>query len=117
VHRYLTPILKVTSATVAGSGAGIDSLYVTSVLLDGQSYSFESLLETTTTGVELVDGVLVGVVPFGFGILRGRYSITVVAPGLNSATVEVEAAYREFGGGCPSYNSGPTEVVVQLAEE
>ena len=66
-------------------------------------------------GISLVNGELRCDTPCGFGVVEGPYEFTVKAPGYLDKRVTTMASYSRFDGGCPSSNSGSTEITVSLA--
>lgn len=113
-HEYRSPVLMIDAATELGTGADLGTVLVTTVTIDGRELDLQELLWSTHRNVELVDGVLEGRVPFGFGIEEGRYTLEITAPGCLNATVTADAAYEISHGGCPSFNDGATEIAVGL---
>lgn len=61
-----------------------------------------------------INGELRCDIPCGFGVLEGQYEFTVKAPGYLDHRVTTMASYRRFEGGCPSRNSGSTEITLSL---
>lgn len=111
VHEYKSPILEITSA-VASDGEPVSELTIRSVTLDGRVVDPLFLLMGPNHGVVLWQGSLLCNVPCGFAAESGHYLLTVEAPGQPTRMIEVDAAYRVFHGGCPSYNDGGTTVNV-----
>jgi hypothetical protein len=74
-----------------------------------------SLTQPPAVGMSLVNGELRCDIPCGFGVLEGQYEFTVKAPGYLDKRVTTMASYSRFDGGCPSSNSGSTELTVSLA--
>ena len=113
LHEYRSPIIEMTSAVASGNQP-VDPLVIRAVTIDGLTVNPVLLLTGPTHGVAQRDGALLCTVPCGFGTQAGRYRLTIEAAGQPTRVVDVQAAYRVFKGGCPSYNDGGTEVRVEF---
>lgn len=113
LHTFEDPVLSIVR--VEGS-----SLLLTSVTISDVVVAFQlvgnpgSLTTPPAVGLSLVDGELRCDVPCGFGVQEGRYEFTVKAPGYLDHRVTTIASYSRFEGGCPSRNSGSTEITLSL---
>lgn len=114
VHTYRDPVLAITSATDAVTGAAIPSLLITGVSVGGQTQPVGLLLSTSYNARAQGDAIACDV-GCGFGTTEGSYVFTASAPGYAPQRLTVAAQYGRFQGGCPSSNEGSTAVVVTLA--
>jgi hypothetical protein len=114
-HTYRDPVLTISAATDAESGASITPLQITAVAVGGQLQPIASLL-ATAFGARAVGDTIVCDVPCGFGTSESRYALTAAASGYVARDVTTEARYARFEGGCPSYNSGSTRTTITLTK-
>jgi hypothetical protein len=114
IHTYRSPIVEVESAFVIGTNEPVTELVIHGVTLDGDSVELRNLATPPAHGVVLRDDVLVCTIPCGFGIQAGHYSILLEGGGQPTRFIDVDARYRVFHGGCPSYNDGGTAITVDL---
>jgi hypothetical protein len=112
-HTYRDPVLAVTAATDANSGARIAPLCITAVRVGGQAQPVGYLL-ATAFGARAQGDTLVCDVPCGFGTSEGRYAFTASAVGYEPRAAAVDARFARFEGGCPSFNEGSTRTSVAL---
>jgi hypothetical protein len=112
-HTYRDPVLALTTATDAASGARITPLFLTAVSVGGQVQPIGYLL-ATAFGAREQDDTLVCDVPCGFGTSEGRYAFTASAVGYAPRAIAVDARFARFEGGCPSFNEGSTRTSVAL---
>lgn len=112
-HTFEDPVL--TIVWVEGSSMLLNSATISDVVIALQPVgNLGSLTAPPALGVSLVNGELRCDVPCGFGIQEGRYEFTVKAPGYVNQRVTTMASYSQFEGGCPSRNSGSTEITLSL---
>jgi len=113
-HIYEAPVLKI--AQVIGSNStSLASVTISDVVVDGQVVQDLSRLTVAPSfGVSIVNGEVRCQVACGFGVLEGTYEFTVKAAGYQDKRVSAAARYSVFEGGCPSRNSGSTEVSLSL---
>jgi hypothetical protein len=114
IHTYRDPVLAITAATNAATGARIAPLFITGVTVGGQVQPVSYLL-TTTFGVRAQGDTIICDVPCGFGTSEGAYGFTASAPGYAARAITVNARFARFDGGCPSFNAGSTETSISLA--
>ena len=117
MHIYEEPILKIVSVVEAQSGQSIQSVCIHDIYIDG-TMAHGEYLTAESEGVTLQDSLLLCDVPCSFGTEAGDYRFLIFAAGYKEVQVIVEnVAYSVFRGGCPSYNSGSTEVSIELFPE
>lgn len=114
IHTYRDPVLAITAARDSASGARIASILVTDVAFGGRSQPVGSLLGLAFGASTRSDTLVCGI-PCGFGTSEGQYTFSATAPGYAVAQVSVNARFARFDGGCPSSNSGSTEISVSLS--
>jgi len=112
-HAFEDPVL--TIVRVEGSSVLLNSVTIADVAIALQPVgNLGSLTTPPALGISLVNGELRCDVPCGFGVQEGRYEFTVKAPGYLDHRVTAMARYSRFEGGCPSRNSGSTEITLTL---
>jgi hypothetical protein len=113
-HIYQDPVL--TMVRVDGGNSGpLTSVTIFDVVVSGSPLADLSSLTTPPAfGVTRVNGELRCALSCGFGVVEGQYEFTVKAPGYRDQRVTAMASYPHFEGGCPSRNSGSTEISVAL---
>jgi len=113
-HTYEDPVL--TIVRVEGSNAvSLTSVTISDVVVAFRPVGdLSSLTAPPAFGLSLVNGELRCDIPCGVGVVEGRYEFTVKAPGYRDQRVTAMASYPRFEGGCPSRNSGSTEISVLL---
>lgn len=112
-HTFEDPVL--TIVRVEGSSMLLNSVTISDVVLGLQPVgNLGSLTTPPALGVSLVNGELRCDVPCGFGIQEGRYEFTVKASGFLDHRVTAMASYSQVEGGCPSRNSGSTDLTLTL---
>ena len=112
-HEYRDPVLALA---LRSGGPGTISLSGFSI--DGRAVSaLDQLAVPPAFHVRVVDDALICEVPCGFGVEEGRYTFTAGASGFAPTPVDVEARYDDFDSGCPSSNSGSTQIAVLLRPE
>jgi len=113
LHTFEDPVL--TIVRVEGSSVLLNSVTISGVVVGLQPVgNLGSLTTPPALGISLVNGELRCDVPCGFGVQEGRYEFTVKAPGYLDHRVTAMARYSRFEGGCPSRNSGSTEITLTL---
>jgi hypothetical protein len=114
VHTFEDPVLSIVR--VEGSSVLLNSVTISDVVIALQPVgNLGSLTTPPALGISIVNGELRCDVPCGFGVAEGQYEFTVKAPGYLDQRVTTMASYSRFDGGCPSSNSGRTELTVSLA--
>ncbi len=114
IHTYEDPVLVIREVR------GPQGILLSPVTISGLAFAgrlVEDLAQYATPpgfNVQVVPEGLRCVVACGLGVSEGIYDLTVVALGYAPKVVRVDARYRNFDGGCPSSNSGSTEVAVVL---
>ena len=116
VHTYDDPLIHITRAVDAGTGAAIPTVWLSAFTLGGLVTGPQPLLAGSPAfSVTPEDQSLRCAPGCGFGTSEGVYRFSAAAPGYVTATVEVNARYSRFDGGCPSSNSGSTSLDIRLA--
>jgi hypothetical protein len=117
VHVFRDALVHVDAVVDDPFGSGIDSVFVTNVTINDDSFPLFLALEGGghQTHVALVADTMRCGVPCSFGSEEGRWKIMLVARGYASQTVTFDAHYAKFHGGCPSYDDGGTHVVLHLS--
>jgi hypothetical protein len=114
VHTDREPILLISSVRSGTSGPAIGTVYIDSLTLqDGFSPEREWFTREYERLTFEGDRYRCDVV-CGFGDEAGTYRFRVTAPGHTPIRISVNADYREFHGGCPSWNDGGTRAAVTL---
>ena len=115
VHTYDDPLIHITRATDAATGAAIPTVWLSAFTLGGMVTGPQPLLAGSPAFGVTPEGQVLRCDPgCGFGTSEGVYRFSAAAPGYLTATVEVNARYSRFDGGCPSSNSGSTRLDVRL---
>lgn len=118
VHTYMDAVIHVEDARDRESNAPIDTVLISAASVDAHPYLLQWLVEeTNASGVALSGDSLKCAVPFAFGIQEGHWALTVSASGYPWQTVEFDAHYAVFHGGCPSWNDGGSSVGLELTRE
>lgn len=118
VHTYMDAVIHVEDVQDRDSGAPIDTVFISAATVDARPYLLEWLAEeTNASGVTLVGDSLKCAVPCAFGTQEGHWALTVSASGYPEQTVEFDAHYAVFHGGCPSWNDDGTDVSLELTQE
>jgi hypothetical protein len=113
-HTFEEPVL--TLVRVEGNSVLLNSVTISDVVIRSRPIGdLGSLTQPPAVGMSLVNGELRCDIPCGFGVLEGQYEFTVKAPGHLDKRVTTMASYARFEGGCPSRNSGSTEISLSLA--
>lgn len=113
LHSFEDPVL--TIVRVEGSSVLLNSVTISDVIVGLQPVgNLGGLTTPPALGISLVNGELRCDVPCGFGVQEGRYEFAVKAPGYLDHRVTAMASYSRFEGGCPSRNSGSTEITLSL---
>lgn len=113
LHSFEDPVL--TIVRVEGSSVLLNAVTIADVVIALQPVgNLGSLTAPPALGVSLDNGELRCDVPCGFGVHEGRYEFTIKAPGYLDHRVTAMASYPRFEGGCPSENSGSTEISLSL---
>ena len=116
VHVYRDAVVHVSAVVDSTSGADIDSVFITDVMVNGSSLPL--YLAAYGGGHEagiLLDGdTLRCSTPCAFGAMDGRWQVTLLARGYPLQTVAFDAHYATGHGGCPSYSDRGTLVVLRL---
>jgi hypothetical protein len=114
VHTYREPILLISSVRSGANGTALGTVYIDSLTLQ---HGFSPEREWSTREYERLtfegDRYRCEVV-CGFGDEAGTYRFRVSAPGHTPMRVTVDAEYREFHGGCPSWNDRGTRTALVL---
>lgn len=103
--------------TSSASGEAVPRVVLSDFEVGGQAMSAQMVLLGESQRVILDAGAVVCDVACAFGTTEGRYEFIASAPGYQSTTVQVDARYPRFEGGCPSYNEGTNRVEIRLAPQ
>ena len=113
-HVFRDPILRVVEV-VGVNGTPIPSVTLVGVVVNGRAVEdLPRLTLAPSVGLTFTDGLLQCQVACGFGVAEGTYEFTVGAPGFQDKRISKTARYKTFEGGCPSENSGSTDLSVVL---
>lgn len=113
VHVYEEPILHIESVRNAQTGAHITSITLSDVRVDAVR-QYPAVLVAESRRMTVVDSVLVGNPPCGFGTQPGLYTFRVSASGFRDTVVAFIASYSTNRGGCPSSSTGGSRVGIDL---
>lgn len=100
VHRTMGEPLQITNATDAQTGDPIETITVRNITHQRTGAPFSSQNDCG--------------IPCSLDIPPGNYTMTVAADGYQSATIDAEAMYHSFEGGCPSSASNGTTTTITL---
>lgn len=120
VHTYEDPVLHIKSVKNKNTGTDILEIQIHSLQKDGipikvDSTSSAYLIQASKGyNVTIRDSNLVCGIPCGFGFDEGSYQFVVSADGFRDTIIAVNAKYAVFKGGCPSSNSGGSQINIQL---
>jgi hypothetical protein len=118
-HTYREPVLSLTRITDAVTGGALAVVYLDSLTFQGQFGAPQPILWSPTMelgiGVSQAGERVQCAITCAFGNSDGTYRFRLSATGYVPKRVEVAAAYREFHGGCPSWNDGGTRATFTLA--
>jgi hypothetical protein len=97
--------------------APIDSVFITRIEVDGATRDLHGVIAGNhTQGVEPRGDTLCCAVPCAFGSSdEGRWGITLSARGYPEQTIEFNARFGVFHGGCPSFNDQGVKVSFRLS--
>lgn len=116
VHVFEDPVIRIADVQSA-AGDAIDRVEFSEFRVRGTSVDADALADDPAYGVQVTsEGTLLCDVPCGFAVDEGAYEFRVEADGYQSRALDVEARFQDFSGGCPSSNSGSTEISVQLLD-
>lgn len=112
--RY--PPVRADGATASAS---VGSALLSAFRIDGSTVLPSELTRSDAVyGVQVTpDGELRCDAPCGFGTTEGRYRFTMEAAGYRPRSLDVEAVFEGFSGGCPSSNSGSTVITPEMTPE
>lgn len=113
-HTYRDPVLEITHAFDAATGRRVALVYLTGLSVQDQSFPITYLL-ASSRGATAKGDTLICAIPCAFGTAEGRYAFTVSADGHVTQARTVQARFGDFHGGCPSWNSGSTKLLVRLS--
>jgi hypothetical protein len=98
-----------------GSGTPLADVFIESITINGRDLSdLSSLVNHPAVNLSLDGARLRCRLPCGLGTEEGTWQMTVSAPGLQAKQFVIPVSYADFDGGCPSSNSGSTEVTLTL---
>ena len=112
-HVYQDPVLTIQRVD-GGSSGPLTAVSISDVLVAAQVVDPSRLITRPAFGLSLVNGVLRCDLACGFGVVEGSYQFTVSAAGHSDRRVTATASYPKFDAGCPSRNSGSTQITVSL---
>ena len=117
-HTYRDALVHVTAVVDSATSAGVDSVFITSVSVNGDSLPlfFVASGGNHESGVALSADTLRCRVPCAFGSSSpGRWQVSLLARGYPLQSVAFEARYGKSHGGCPSYSDNGTSVAFHLS--
>ncbi len=118
VHTYMDAVIHVEDVRDRDSGDPVETVFISAATVDARPILLEWLAkEKNASGVGLVGDSLKCTVPCAFGTLGGHWALTLSASGYPEQTVEFDARYAVFHGGCPSWNDDGTNVSLELAQD
>jgi len=112
-HLYKEPLINVTAATSSANGDAIPTVALTGFERDGTPITTADLI-IGSYFVEPRGDTLLCHLPCGFGRIAGDYSFVAGAAGFQDKTLTLQAQYQIFQGGCPSFNDGGMDIVIEL---
>ena len=120
VHTYEDPVLHIKSVKNRNTGTDISKIQIHSLKKDGSPINIDStssvyLIQASNGyNVTIRDSTLVCSIPCGFGFDEGSYQFVVATDGYRDTIISVNAKYAVSKGGCPSSNSGGSQINIQL---
>lgn len=116
IARADEPVLTLQTATNATSGQPVwQQLKLTHIKLNDQPADLTMLMLGASKNVTLAGDALVCTAACAFGgVVEGRYSFTVEAPGYQPRAYVVDAAFAGRSGSCPLTLSNGTKLDVAL---
>jgi hypothetical protein len=112
-HTYEDPVLVVREVRGLG-GVRLPVVIIDHLAFNGRPTDLAFHARDMGFNVAIVPEGLQCTLPCGLATIEGLWTLGFVAPGYQPKEVQVNARYKNFDGGCPSSNSGPTEIAVQL---
>lgn len=103
-HSYKEPVFNISYAVDAIDGDSLSEVALRNVTVNGRPVTDYSTVLVAAKNIHIRDGVMVCTLPCGFGVEEGTYRLYVDAPGHQTQQVSVQANYRVYSGGCPSYS-------------
>jgi len=115
-HEYRDPLLVLRAAQDSVKARAIARVGVSDITIGNRVVPLTYLMQSLPISrVTLSNDTLWCDVPCGFGNEEGVWRFAVSATGYRSQTMRVDAQYRHFDGGCPSYSEGSVIFAVRLA--
>lgn len=110
------PVIKLEGVTDQSTGESIAEVEIENISLNGDLFVFKENQQELLTNVDIdfINNTLVCTLPCAFLNQEGLYEFTVKTMGYSSETLQTQASYSVFDGGCPSYVDGGTEISFQL---
>lgn len=110
------PLVAVRGVTNAITGAAIDSVFITDIVVDGWREHLPFLVEGPNSfGARVVGDSLLCKGTCAFGSYDGTWQMVLQRDGYQDLAVTFEARYQHNTvGECPGRKSGPTEVRFQM---
>lgn len=115
VHIYEDPILVIESVSNSRSPDTLSQVRIYDITVDSARQDLTSLADDPSQNVSVQDSTILCTIPCGFGKKDGTYRFNARAEGYQDTTLAFEDVnYEIFNGGCPSSNSGSTEVSFEM---
>lgn len=103
-HNYQEPVLTINYANDEQTGQDVESIVLRNITINGRPLIDASNTLISSRNVLVKDGTVVCTLPCAFGTEEGSYRFYVDKPGYAAQYVAVDANYRVYSGGCPSYS-------------
>lgn len=116
VHYYEDPLINIISAQETETGYAIDQVNISNITLAGQAVNLHRYSQDNLSNFTLDTDGNGGYCTLPCTFLEGEGSVSfdVSANGYQSKSVELEAEYQTFDGGCPSYSSDGVVMAIEL---
>lgn len=118
-HSYREPVMKIIGASEHNTNSNVELIEIKNINFNEQPVEFEESHNELAVNVEIdyQNNSLVCSLPCAFLQEEGQYEFTITANGYENKTVQMQAFYSIFEGGCPSYSDGGTELYFELTKD
>jgi hypothetical protein len=113
-HTYREPVFNISYAVNALTGESLGTIVIQSISINDRLVTDDNNPLISSQNIERVDGHWRCSLPCGLGNEEGRYRVVVDAPGYLPQSLTVQANYRVYEGGCPSYSDQGLHVGLAL---
>lgn len=113
-HTYREPVFNISYAVNALTGEPVGTIVIQSISINDRLVTDDNNPLTGSQNIVRVDGHWRCSLPCGLGNEEGRYRIVVDSPGYLPQSLTVQANYRVYEGGCPSYSDQGLHVSLAL---